>query len=166
MPVDRSYFAAGKLAHYLGFASELGDLRSRNPNLNLDVAMVPQRDNVSKKVTFSRLTAVALVKNSNKLNASYQAAVALASAKYDAELAKISAVAPARRDLLGLPQTDLFQDVFNKAALSSVTWLNPGRRETQAIFNEIIQEKNLGRNNSSLILLQAGEKMDIIYNRI
>ncbi|OHA58536.1 MAG: hypothetical protein A2571_02050 [Candidatus Vogelbacteria bacterium RIFOXYD1_FULL_44_32] len=165
MPLDKSYFSAGKLAHYLGFASELAELRNRNPNLNLDVVLVPQRDNVAKKKTFARLTAVALVKNSRNLNAAYQLASALASAKYDAELAQLASASPARRDLLDLPVTDPFQTVFNKSALASVTWLNPGRAETKAVFAEIIRTKNLGRMASALILLEATEKMNIIYSR-
>ena len=60
MPNSKMAFLSGDLAMYFGFASELEDLRSKNPNLNFDVAYLPQTENLKNNVTFGKIQALAI----------------------------------------------------------------------------------------------------------
>ncbi|MCD5396682.1 MAG: hypothetical protein LRZ98_00730 [Candidatus Pacebacteria bacterium] len=55
MPNSRDVFLSGKLATYFGFSSELRGLRLKNPNLNFDIAMVPNPKKKEKKQVFARV---------------------------------------------------------------------------------------------------------------
>ncbi|MEK7136512.1 MAG: extracellular solute-binding protein [Patescibacteria group bacterium] len=162
MPVESTAFAAGKLAHYFGYASEADDIRQMNPNLNFDIAVVPQRDNVGRKLTLGRLTGIAIVINTRSLDGAYAAALKLASSAYTRDIALIAKVPSARRDLLAEPTNDLYGDVFYKSAIMSTTWLDPNEKGTKAVFDEMIRQKNIGRTQTSAIINEANQKIDLL----
>ncbi len=49
MSDSKNMFLAGDLALYFGFASELDDLKNKNPNLNFDVTLFPQTGDLNLK---------------------------------------------------------------------------------------------------------------------
>jgi len=59
LPEARSAFIANKLAMYVGFASELQGIRSQNPNLNFDIAEVPQVRDAATKSTYGKMQTLA-----------------------------------------------------------------------------------------------------------
>jgi ABC-type glycerol-3-phosphate transport system substrate-binding protein len=165
MPLEVNAFAAGKLAHYFGYASELSALRGRNPNLNMDVALVPQRDNITRRLTLGRLTGVAVVRNSRNLSGAYAVASRLVAADYADRLARLAGTTPARRDLLGRATGDLYQDIFYRATIMSRTWLDPNQRGSKIIFDEMIQNKNINRNQGSAIVRVGSDKLNLLIRR-
>ena len=65
-------FAAGDLAFYFGFASEISKIRDKNPNLNFDVTFFPQPKGASVAVTFGRMQGLAVLKSSQNSGAAFQ----------------------------------------------------------------------------------------------
>ncbi|MDP6659882.1 MAG: extracellular solute-binding protein [Candidatus Pacebacteria bacterium] len=138
-------FLSGSLAMYIGFASELRDIRLRNPNLNFDVAPVPQsRDGGT--VTFGNVVGLAIPKNSENINGAARIAISLSSTFGNEVFTDILGLTPARRDLLVAPPSeDLFKKVFFDAALIARAWLDPNIGRTNSMFKDMIELTTSGR---------------------
>lgn len=137
-PSSRDTFSAENLAFYFGYASELSSLISRNPNQNFFVAHFPQIRNSNLKLTKARVSGLALLSASKNFNTAFTAAQLLATGDFALELALAQGVAPARRDLLKVKQTDSYYPIFYDSALFSRSWLDPSSKDTDDIFRRMI----------------------------
>lgn len=130
LPSAESAFASGKLALYFAPASAYDALMAKNPNLNFDVAVMPQPQNAGAKKTFGTVYSVSIVSTSQNKAGAFQYATFLTSPLVVGTAASVSKLPPARRDLLStLPGTAL-GDVFYTSALWTRTWLDPDRDRT------------------------------------
>lgn len=145
LPQTPSYFLSGDLAIYFGFASELKNIRMKNPNLNFDVAVVPQRREAKTKITFGKMQGLALVKSSKKLSSAFSAISALISKDNIIAWTEVSGLPPVRKDLLQLGSLDPDKSIFYNSAIISKAWLDPNREETQAIFQNMVESITSGR---------------------
>src|SRR5690606_7116021 len=50
MPEAQDAFASESLAMYFGFVNELVEIRNKNPNINLDISVIPQRSVDSPRI--------------------------------------------------------------------------------------------------------------------
>lgn len=161
---DRSAFLSSKLALYFGYASELVSLRNLNPNLNFDVALVPQTANAisgnSRKMTFGNIYAIALLKSSRNLGAAYTAALALTDSTSQAEWVQTSGFPPVRRDLLVKLPGDAYKAVFYRSALISNAWLDPNREATNNIFMNLVESVTSGKQRVSQSVNTASIEID------
>lgn len=153
LPTDRSSFIAGKLALYFGYASELPGLRDANPNLNMDVALVPQTTaaiaGTSRKMTFGTMNAIALLKSSRNLAASFTAATTLTAADAQTLWVEKSGYPPVRRDLITKLPGDAYRATFYRSALISNAWLDPNKEGTDSVFMRLIENITSGRQRVS-----------------
>lgn len=144
LPNDKNAFTAGRLAVYFGYASELTSLRAANPNLNFDVAQVPQAG--ANKATFGAMNGLAILKASKNVPAAYAAATKLTEAPVQAKWVQYSGFPPIRRDMLAsAPAGDAFTSVFYSSALISSAWLDPNRQKTVDSFARLIDGVTSGR---------------------
>src|SRR3989344_769858 len=60
LPEAQDAFVAGNAAVYFGFASELGTIAGRNPNLRFGVAPMPQIEGRNVRITYGSLTALSI----------------------------------------------------------------------------------------------------------
>lgn len=155
---DKTAFLAGNLATYFGFASELADLREKNPNLNFDVAPMPQiRD--YQPVTYGRIYGFSIIKNAVDANAAYQTVSVLAS---DPNLSALANKMYLPKVLISDDRNfaDPYLDSFNKAALISKTWLDANPARSREIMANMIQTIISGQMNSSRAVQNAGDEYD------
>lgn len=138
LPLSRDVFTAGDLALYFGYASELNNLYVRNPNLNFDVALMPQSQSSSANVTFGKVYGLSILRSSSNVTATANVLVALTSSASQAIWSGISGYPPITRDLLAIKPTGPFMSVFYTAALQSQGWLDPNRSSTDAIFSDMV----------------------------
>jgi ABC-type glycerol-3-phosphate transport system substrate-binding protein len=157
LPESKNAFLASDLAIYFGFSSELSDLRKKNPNLNFDIALIPQIRNYPLRLTFGKIEGVAV------LNISAQKAVAFYVAKYitTAETSKLFAdihnkISPSREVLAQVP-TDPIKKIFYDSTIISKSWLDPNSENTSAIFKSTIEDIVSGKSTleSAEGLMQA-----------
>ena len=141
----QTHFTSGDSAYYLGFASELRVLKSKNPTLNFGVSLVPQSRVTGKTITFGRLRAIAVSRGARNPSAPLALAAKLISKEAALSLAEILALPPARRDLLSLEPTNAISSIFYDAALQSRGWLDPDTVATDAIFRAAIESITSGR---------------------
>lgn len=159
LPLSSSYFLSGDLAVYFGFASELNDIKMKNPNLNFDVAVVPQRRESKTKITFGKMQGFAIVKSSKKLSSSFST-ISILTAKDNIEAwSKISGLPPVRRDLLAIGSSDSIGSIFYASAIISKGWLDPNKEETKTIFQNMVESMISGRLRPGESVNQANEEM-------
>lgn len=163
LPDSQDYFLAGDSAFYFGFGSELPTLRLKNPNLNFDIAPIPQAQSGERVTTFGRVLAFALPKNSKNLAAAFQVAFALSDGAGATALVEGFGAAPARRNLLGKRPTDPFQTVLFESAISARGWFDPNALETSRIFQTMIESITGGRARIDQAVKLADEEMDGLF---
>ncbi len=160
LPSSKQSFLAENLAVYFGFASEYGDIKNKNPNLNFDVSMIPQVVGTKNKLTFGELYGFSLVKNSPNIVPAFQLISTLTSAQAEAEFSNVSDFAPARRDLISQGSKDPAKTVFFNSALISEGWLDPDMTKTDQIFKEMIQNITSGRLDVDSSVQNASGELD------
>ena len=160
LPLSRDMFTAGDLALYFGYASELGNLNARNPNLNFDVALMPQSQSSSVKMTYGKVYGLAILKSSPNVVAATNAFYALTSSAAQTVWSNESGYPPVVRSLLTQKTSSPFMSVFNTAALQSQGWLDPNRSATNEIFNDMIGSVISGDKQPSGAVQDAGNSLD------
>ncbi|MCI0566387.1 hypothetical protein L0Y46_04305, partial [bacterium] len=161
---SRDAFLAQDLAVYFGFASELSSLRSKNPNLDFDVAPVPQVRDHPFRSTLAHMNATAVMKTSKQKPLAFFVASLLTSQEISKIISSEMRLPPVRRDLLSAKPTDAFMNVFYDSALISKSWFDPNPKESNRIFQTAVVsvvtgtasvDGAIGRADAEINLLQA-----------
>lgn len=160
LPSSKQFFLSGDLAIYFGFASEYKDIVVKNPNLNFDVAMIPQTANSKAKITFGELYGFAILKNSKNILASYNLVSYLTGAESVPLLLQFLSVAPARKDLIFLGSTDPAESVFYSSAIISKGWIDPDMDKTNQIFQNMVEDITTGKLNVENSVEKASGDLD------
>ncbi|PIR47013.1 MAG: hypothetical protein COV07_01230 [Candidatus Vogelbacteria bacterium CG10_big_fil_rev_8_21_14_0_10_45_14] len=161
LPQSAEMFKRGELAMYLGFASELPLIRSGNPNLNLDVSMIPQREG-SSPATYGKSYGLAILRNAKSPQASYSAAYELLSRDNALLLMSASGVPSASRSTLSERFDDPFMTTFAKSALVAKGWIDPDPTRTSAIFKRMMDRIMTGSLGNAESLRQAREELKVL----
>lgn len=146
LPNSLNSFLAGNLGIYFGFSSELFQILQKNSNLNYDVAIVPQIKDTKKRSVFGRMYALAIVKQSRNVAASFAVLNALTEQSSLLALEKITSLPPVRRDMLSNVPTDAYRNVFYNSALISRSWIDPDPVASSAIFKEMVESVTSGKS--------------------
>lgn len=156
----RQAFVSGQLMFYPGFASELQSLRASNPNLDIDMTAIPQPQTASLRATFGRAYAFAVPRASGNQEGAQLVAQALTDASRVGAAAQALSMAPAQRALLIPSQTDRFQPIYYREALTAKGWLSPAPVTTDQIFSTMVQNITSGRVNVGQALQLADQALD------
>ena len=161
LPNDKTAFLSGLLATYFGFASELSDIHAKNPNLNFDVAPLPQAKSGGVKAAYGRMYGFSIVRASANPNAAFQVISTLVSPDYLKLLAKTMYLPTVRIDAPISDPADPYISVFNQAALISRTWLDVGQAASNKIFGTLIQSVVSGQKTADEAVNDAGDQYDV-----
>lgn len=148
LPNSIDMFTGGKLAFYLGRASELFKIESVNPNLSFDVANILQTRGTNTKRTYGTIYALAVNKKSTNLTAAFGLAGILSSGDSAKSFSQALSLPPASRALLTEKPTDPYLTTFFNSAVITRTWADPDTKGSDAIFAELLQ--NILSNKLSL----------------
>lgn len=148
LPNSLDMFTSGKLAFYIGRASELFKIESMNPNLSFDVTQIPQIKNSTIKRTYGEIYGVVINKNSANLNSSFGVAGILSTGDEARNLSVALSLPPASRPLLADKPTNSYLFTFFNSALISRSWLDPNKAGSNLIFKDLIE--NVLSNNLSV----------------
>jgi ABC-type glycerol-3-phosphate transport system substrate-binding protein len=141
----RDVFVAGDVAMYIGYASELPDIITQNPHLNMDMSRIPQLKSTDSMMTYGKMTGIAVARSTTNVGGATYVQTALQNPEYIETLAEAFTVAPARRDMLSEKQSDAYKEVYYDAALIARGWLDPNPEFSYTIYEEIIEEITSGR---------------------
>ena len=161
LPKADTMFAKGALAMYFGYASEMSEIKNRNPHLNFDLAEVPQIKGDKSKTSFAKIYALAIMKNSSqtKKQAALNSILFMLSNQVSKDFSQATGLASPRRDLLAEKTTDAYYGLLNKAAVMSKAWLEPDGEEVRRIFKDMVESVSSGS-------LSAGDSVRLAKNRL
>ena len=165
MANSKSAFLAGTLATYFGFASEIGDIRSKNANLNFDVALMPQIRTNGHKAVYGRMYGLSIVNSSPNQNAVYQVFALLTDAQNIPSLTQTLYIPSIRRDLITKGASDPYISIFNQAALISKTWLDADPIQSYKVFANMVASVTSGGRSAGQAVQDANEEYNAILEQ-
>lgn len=139
LPVSTEMFTSGKMALYLGRASELFTIRTVNPNLSFDVTEIPQTRDSNIKRTFGEIYALSVNKSSTNLTSAVSLAGILSTSENASNLAKALSLPPVLKTLLAVKPEDPYLFTFFNSALISQGWLDPDMAGSDKVFSELVE---------------------------
>lgn len=162
---SKNAFLAGDLSTYFGFASEAENIRVKNPNLNFDVAPMPQIRTANYKAAYGKVGGIAVLKTSKQQPQSFFVARFFSGAELSKDLAERTKMPPPLTGLLAVKQKNALMQTFYDAALISRTWndINPVRSST--IFQTTIEAVISGQLTVSEAVLRAESEMAAIAKK-
>lgn len=162
LPQSRQSFLSGDLVLYPGFASEQLYLSQANPNLDFDMARMPQPATNASRVGYGAGYAFAIPKAAANPQGAVTVALGLTSAEPMLVIANALSMAPARRDLLVASTDNLYTAIFYQEALIAQGWLSPAPYITDAIFSAMISDIITGRLDVELAVQKADQSLDAV----
>ncbi len=164
LPKAQDYFLAGKSATYVGFASEIRPLQLKNPNLNFDVAEIPQSGNTPSKSVYARLHGLFIPTQSPNVSDSYKAMYALTSQVALEDLQNIIKLSVVRRDLAGQTASDdLFTEIFRREAIYAQTFIDPDPVATNTIIGSMIETITSGRRSIEDAIILSDQEIQVLF---
>lgn len=136
-PNDLEAFSLGELGIYFGNASEWAHIGRTNPNLNYDVASVPQGEGATISRTYGTFYAFAIPRASQRAQGAFAVAQLLTSTQYAEKLARMYDFAPVQRSLI-TTQSNPNDQVRYESALYARGWLDPSPQKTDQIFHDAV----------------------------
>jgi len=161
-PDSKTAFLAGNLATYFGFASELSDIRSKNSNLNFDVAQLPQLKSGGVAATYGRMYGFSLVKSSVNTTAAYQAIATLASPQYLAALENTMYLPSVLRSNIAAGSSDPYITIFDKSALIAGAWLDADQTKSAQLLGSMIQSVESGQKTADQAVRDFSGQYNVI----
>ncbi|MEI6345860.1 MAG: extracellular solute-binding protein [bacterium] len=158
----QNFFLAGNLATYFAFASENQALLRKNPNLNFDIAALPQPRDVKVPVVYAKLYGFALMKAGKNPAGTFETLSVLSGSAFVDTFVKFGSASPVRRDLLSIVPTDPAQVVAYRAALVARSWLDPEPVASAAIFKRMIETVTSGKYRPSEAVGAASQELQAL----
>jgi ABC-type glycerol-3-phosphate transport system substrate-binding protein len=137
---DRSEFIAGNLAFYFGFGSEGRQLERQNPNLNFDIAEIPQGATDTVKRTYGKFYALSILRSSDNQSGAAVVLGRLGSAGVAKEIADASNLVPVHRAVVAAGSNDTYGRISYSSAVGALGWLSPDTADTQSVFSTMIRD--------------------------
>jgi ABC-type glycerol-3-phosphate transport system substrate-binding protein len=163
LPSDREMFLTDRLGLYFGFGSEGKEIEARNPNLNFDVAPVPQSAAATVKRTYGKFYGIFVTNAARNKSGAYTVAAELGSQTNAKRIADAYNFAPVHRSLLLAGTNDTYGRVSYEAAVVSRGWLNPSRSATDEIFSRLIDEVKGDRTRVTYLVGDALKRLEQAY---
>jgi len=165
LPSSRDMFTGGKLAFYIGKASELFNIESINPNLSFDVTGIPQIKNYTTKRTGGDIYAIVVSKKSANITLAFSLAGLISTGETANNFSVGVSLPPASRALIAVKPTDPYLFTFFNSALVARSWLDPDSDKSDIIFKELIE--NILSNNLSIYeaINKAQEQLELLVKK-
>lgn len=155
-------FANGRTAYLYSYAYTRQTLLQKNPNLNFDVAPVPQPDLDQPAVNFANYWGEVVSKQSKNQAVAWDLLKFLSSkASLDKYYAK-NKQPSSRRDLIDLQINDPEIGVFAHANLTAKTFYKPNQAKIDSIFAGMIDNVILNGVNVRDALSQAAQQASVV----
>jgi ABC-type glycerol-3-phosphate transport system substrate-binding protein len=163
MPKDIDAFIAGDLGLYFGLASEISKVEGKNPNLNFDVAMVPQGASATALRTYGDVYSFAIPRATKNAQGAYRVARILAGADASKMLASSAGMASARRDVIAQGDQSLYGKIVLESALIARSWYDPGAQESDSVLMQMIEDIVSNRARIAEAIRDALNRLTLEY---
>lgn len=164
LPSSVDMFASDDLAMYIGFGSEAPLIRSKNPNLNFDMALLPQSSASGVPVTYGKMLGLAILSTSKNHSGTFQAINSLTGPSFMKMYADVSGLPPVRRDLLANVPGTAEGGVLYRSALYSRGFLDPSPQRTSTVFQTMVEAVLAGRAAASEAVQNADRQFNLLID--
>jgi ABC-type glycerol-3-phosphate transport system substrate-binding protein len=161
---DRASFLSENLALYFGYGSEGREIEQLNPNLNFDIAQVPQSDGATVRRTYGKFYALSIMKNANNVQGAAVVMQDLGGAELSLKIAQAYNLVPTLRSLVSAGSSDTYGQLNYQAAPIAYGWLNPRRSGTDTVFRTLLQDLNENRRLLTDSTSDAVRRLQLEYN--
>jgi ABC-type glycerol-3-phosphate transport system substrate-binding protein len=162
---DKDRFVSGDLAIYFGYGSEGPELERLNPNLNFDIAEIPQGATATIRRTYAQFYGLAALKTSDNLPGVSLVLKDLSQQTVIDRFARDYHMVPALRSSVAVGSNDLYGRITYKSASVAYGWLNPNRPGTDAAFLTMTRDITENRADVSSAITDAIERLELEYNK-
>lgn len=163
LPSAPDMFAAGDLGAYFGYASEYQGITERNPNLRFGVAVFPQIQGNSTRVTYGQLLGFAISRSAKNVQGALAIAERLSGKSSVALISGILSLPPVRRDVSVDTSGNAAAAVFVQSALIARGWLEPSDK-TDTIFMTMIESVVSGQSTPSVAIREAAQTLEQAFS--
>lgn len=139
-PTDRDAFLSEDLILYFGKGSEARSLAAQNPNLNFDIAEVPQGAAATVRRTYGTFYGLSLLKSSNNKSGAYLAMQLIGGTDFSKTFADSMGMAPAHRASLTAGSADTYGRIIYTTAVVARGWLSPAPSVVDNIFGQMVED--------------------------
>lgn len=160
LPESKLAFLSEDLAIYFGFASEYLDIKEKNPNLNFDVAIMPQVADAKTKITYGEIYGFSILRNSPNALPAFNLISLLVGRDSVNSFLEVMPVSPARRDLISIGVDNPIKTIFYNSALISRAWMDPDSKKTDQIFQDMVENITTGRMDIYGSVARASMEID------
>ncbi len=161
--LDRTEFLNGDLALYFGLGSENQELERENPNLNFDIAPVPQGSAATVQRNYGDFYAFAIPRASQNIQGAYAVASYIGAPANAKALIDAYQFAPVHRILYQGAVGDPFRNVVYQAGLTARGWLDPSPEKSDAIFRQMVETVATGRTRINGIIVDAVYQLGSLF---
>lgn len=159
-------FAEGRVAMFLGYSRDIPGIRERAPNLDFRVAALPQPASATSRVDYANYWAYAVSRQSRNSQAAWQFLTWLSELDQSRAYMRRANQPPARRELIGEVINERILGVFARQALTSQTWYQPDQDAVTAIFKNMIDDVNFGRESYEEAVRKAADQVNLLFQRL
>lgn len=167
---SKNMFIGNRLAVYFGFASELPEIRRKNPNLNFEVAFVPQvkaqAGVQTNKMTYGRIYGFSLVANRPNVLNTLSALQLLTSQEHIQKWSTISGLPSIRRDAILNTPNNASMTIFSQSAFYARGWIDPDKIRTTSIFRDMVENVTSGRFIHSEAVREANNQINSLLRNV
>ncbi len=161
--LDRTEFLNGTLAMYFGKGSEKNAIERENSNLNFDIATVPQGSGLTVKRNYGDFYAFTIPRATDNIQGAYAVATLLGSPSVAQKLADGYSLAPVHRSLYTGAVQDPFKAVTYESALIARGWLDPLPRESNGIFQRMVEGVTGGSTRLKNVIMDAVQELESLF---
>jgi ABC-type glycerol-3-phosphate transport system substrate-binding protein len=159
-------FTSGKLAFYIGKASELFNIEAVNPNLSFDVTEIPQIKDYKTKRTYGDIYAIVVNKRSPNINLAFQMASEFSKPEKSKQLSIKTSLPPVNKVLLkDKPADNPYLFTFFNSALIARSWADPDRVKSDIIFKEMIDNILSNKLPLTQAVNKAHSQLDLLMKK-
>ena len=162
MPNDKTAFLSGITATYFGYASEIKDIRTKNPNLDFDVAAMPQVRTGGVKAAYGKMYGFSILKSSANINGAYQVISTLVQPTNIVNLANTMYLPSVRRDVIAAGSSDPYITVFNSIALITNSWLDADPVKSRQLLANMIEAVTSGKSTITEAIQDIESQYDLL----
>lgn len=161
---DRQSFLAEDLAMYFGYGSEGKEIERLNPNLNFDIAEMPQGASATVRRTYGKFYGLALLRSSQNVAGAAAVMGVLSSQQYAEQIALDNNLVPASRASVAAGSNDTYGRLAYRSAAIAYGWLSPSQLVVSNIFTTMTRDVTEGRFNETGATADALERLQVEYN--
>jgi ABC-type glycerol-3-phosphate transport system substrate-binding protein len=163
LPQSSTAFVSGDLAVYFGYASEYLNIANLNPNLRFSVAVMPQIEGNGTRISFGRITGLAIPRSARNPEGALVIAQKLTAKNASAYLSSQLLLPSVRRDVPADTKANAAADVFLQSALIARAWLDPDTSASNTIFKDMIESVVSGKNAPAQAVNIAAQELNRLF---